>query len=68
MIDASKFPKAAQLQLLGEEKRARARALGDAKQREIEEAARMSIKPRNKRQQAECKAAEAKVAKRRQKK
>lgn len=58
MIDASKYPKAAQLQKQREEKY------------EVEQArqkAAMSIKPRNKKQQNECLAAERAVAKKRKK-
>lgn len=58
MIDTSKYPKAALLRQQREEKY-------DAEQ--ARQKAAMSIKPRQKTQQAECKAAEAKVAKKRKK-
>lgn len=67
MIDASKFPKTAKLQQQREEQyeaeqaRLKGQALLDAAKVQV------SIRQRTKEQHDECKAAEAKVAKRRKK-
>lgn len=68
MIDASKFPKAARLQQQREEKYEAEQTRLKAERLRDEAKASISIRQRNKAQQNECKAAEAKVAKRRQKK